>query len=648
MAALRTIGRIFPLLLAACGASPPAESGVPDGSGTPGAPPIQVGPGGPETKAPEAIPTPPSGKHMGATPYEGGVEVRVWAPNAKGVAVVGELAGTSGKRALTLEPGGGGVYAARIDGGRAGQKYRFAITAQDGSELLRVDPRARAIAGNESVVVDPRSYAWKSKPFTPPERANAVVYEMHVGSFHAPGGTNSGTFASATEKLDALADLGVNVIELMPVNGHGGHGWGYGPQQWYAPHPAYGGPDDLRRLVDEAHARGIAVVLDIVFNHMDGWAQAPLRCFDAPCTGGSSGVYFFEEEPYRRTPWGPRPNFAKKEVTDFFVDNVFAWTKEYRIDGFRHDSVSNIRAIDGQGTVPGGSALLRRANEVTEGALPGTLLIAEDLKGYAAITATRTSGGLGFHTQWDGGFHWAVTSAVAAASDDARDLGAVRGAMLNAYNGDPFQRVVYIESHDTAGNDGKRLPVRIDAAEPGSVEGRRRGMLAAAMLFTAPGVPMLFQGQELLEDVKFVPQPAPFDWSKADTNAGFRTFYRDMIRLRRNADGVSAGLAGKNVSITHQNDTNGNKVIVMRRWNKGGDDVMVVANFGAKKYARYDVGVPSSGAWTARIDSDATRYGADLGSATTTAVQMFATARDGLPATAAIALGPYSVVVLTK
>ena len=647
MTALRSIRLIFPLVLAACGASPAPESGVPEGTGTTASPPIAV-PGGtaqPPTK-PEPIPTPPSGKHMGATPYEGGVEVRVWAPNAKAVAVVGELAGASGRRSLSPEPGGTGMYSARIDGGRAGQTYRFSITTQDGSELSRVDPRAREIAGNESRVVDPRAYAWKSKPFTPPARANAIVYEMHIGSFHAPGGVNTGTFASAIEKLDALAELGVNVVELMPVNGHGGHGWGYGPQQWYAPHPAYGGPDDLRRFVDEAHARGIAVVLDIVFNHMDGWAQAPLRCFDAPCSATSSGVYFFEEEPYRRTPWGPRPNFAKKEVSDFFVDNVFAWTKEYRIDGFRHDSVSNIRAIDGQGTVPGGSDLLRRMNEVTEAALPGALLVAEDLKGWSGITLARGSGGLGFHTQWDGGFHWAVTGAASAAGDDARDLGAVRGALLNAYNGDPFQRVMYVESHDTAGNDGQRLPVRIDAADPKSLDSRRRGMVAAGLLFTAPGVPMLFQGQEMLDEVKFVPQPSPLDWSKATTpeNAGFRTFYRDAIKLRR----TEAGLAGAHVAITHLNDTGGNKVLVMRRWNKGGDDVMVIANFGSKSYTRYDVGVPSAAAWTARIDSNAVRYGADLGSASPTTVQVLATPRDGLPATAAITLASYSLVVLTK
>ena len=584
---------------------------------------------------------------MGATPYEGGVEFRVWAPNAKAVAVVGEAAGAAARRELALETGTG-TFAARVEGAHAGQRYHYAITTQDGAEVARVDPRARMIDGDESVVVDPRTYVWKSSAFTPPAREASVVYELHVGSFNALGGTNSGTFATATDKLDALADLGVSTIELMPVNGHGGHGWGYGPQQWFAPHPAYGTPDDVRRFVAEAHARGIAVVLDVVYNHYDGYAQAPLRCFDGTCPGTSAGIYFFEQDPYRKTPWGPRPNFAKKVVADFFADNVFAWATEYRIDGFRHDSVSNIRALDGQGSVPGGVELLKRMNEVTAAARPGALLVAEDLKGQASVTAPTAAGGLGFVTQWDGGFEWALASAASSPTDTARDIGAVRDALLGSYNGDPMQRLLYVESHDTAGNAGARLPVKIDAADPASYAARKRGMLAAGVLMTAPGVPMIFMGQEMLEDTKFDPQPAPLDWAKATSNAPVRAFYKDMIRLRRNLDGVSAGLSGKNIAMTQFNDGSGNKVLVYRRWNVIGDDVMVVANFGAKKYTRYDVGVPSAGTWVARVDSDATRYGADFGAAAPTAVTVTATARDGLPATASIVLGPYAVVVLTR
>jgi len=647
--AKRTLFSLSAVLLAACGASAAQESREPaptaDPPASPGAP-VVVTP--PAPAKPEPLPVPPSGAHVGATPYEGGVEFRVWAPNAKAVAVIGEAAGATKRRELTREPGTSATYAARVEGAKAGQHYRFAITASDGSELVRVDPRARATEAGESVVVDPRTYAWKTPSFVPPTREQAVVYELHVGSFHAPNGKASGSFASATAKLDALAELGINVVELMPVNAHGGNGWGYNPQEWFAPHPAFGSPDELRHFVDEAHARGIAVVLDVVFNHYDGWDKAPLRCFDAPCASGSNGVYFFEDEPYRATPWGPRPDFARKEVADMFVDNVFAWSTEYKVDGYRHDSVSNVRAIDGQGSVPGGVDLLRRMNSAVAKARPGSLLVAEDLKGSPTITAAETSGGLGFGTQWDGGFGWAVAGAASATADAARDLNAVRGSLLHTYNGEPFERLLYVESHDTAGNDGVRLPVRIDPADPTSLASRRRSMLAAGLLFTAPGVPMIFMGQEMLEDTKFLPDPEPLDWSKATTNAGIRTFYRDVIRLRRNVEGKSGGLLGKNIAVTHLNDGGGNKVIVYRRWSASpGEDVMVVANFGGTRYTSYDIGVPDNGTWVARVDSDARRYGSDLGRAAPTPVSTYAASRDGLPVTATIALGPYSIVVLT-
>ncbi|MEA2751521.1 MAG: 1,4-alpha-glucan branching enzyme [Myxococcales bacterium] len=656
MGALRARSFLFPAVaraalagaaLVACGASAGPESKDPTTPEVPGPPgPTATAPAAPPAPAP--IATPPSGLLIGATPYEGGVEVRVWAPNAKAVAVAGEIAGAGAARRALAPEAGTGMFDARIDGAHAGQRYHFVITAQDGSEVTRVDPRARMTDGNESVVVDPRTYAWKSKPFTPPARDASVVYELHVGSFNAPNGMSTGSFTTAIDKLDALVDLGINAVELMPVNGHGGNGWGYGPQQWFAPQPSYGAPDELRHFVDEAHARGIAVLLDVVFNHYDGYNQAPLRCFDGTCPGTSAGIYFFEQDPYRKTPWGPRPAFSKKEVADFFADNVFAWTTEYRIDGFRHDSVSNIRALDGQGTVPGGVEVLRRMNDVVAAARPGALLVAEDLKGAASVTAPASAGGLGFVSQWDGGFQWAVTSAATSATDDARNIGAVRDALVGDYNGDAMQRLLYVETHDTAGNDGARLPVRIDGADPTSYAARKRAMLAAGVLLTAPGVPMLFMGQEMLESTKFVPEPAPLDWSKATANAPVRAFYKDMIRLRRDLDGVSGGLRGTHITVTQVNETPGNKVLVYRRWNTPGDDVMVIANFGAKRYTRYDVGVPAVGTWVARVDTDATTYGADFGSPTPTGVTVAPTARDGLPATASIVLGPYAMVVLTR
>jgi 1,4-alpha-glucan branching enzyme len=447
-------------------------------------------------------------RRRGANLSGDGVDFRVWAPGARAAALIGDF--TDAPIAMAREPGGD--YAVHVPGARAGQRYRFLLTAQDGSMLTRMDPYGRQVLDGQSVIVDPAAYTFRSAPFQRPGKNAIVLYELHIGSFHCPDGPPGCTFATAARRLADVAEIGVNAIELMPANSHGSQrGWGYNPHSYFAPHAPYGTPDELRGLVDEAHGRGVAVLLDMVYNHYDGWKKAPLYCFDGVCPDGQSGVYFFTDSMYRSTPWGPRFDFARREVADFIVDNVVAWRAEYRIDGFRWDSVSNIRAIDGSGSVPGGAALLRRANAEAR-RIPGALLVAEDLKGYAAVTAGAGDGqGLGFDTQWDGGFSYALTSAVLGADDGARNIAGVRDALYGRYNGDPFQRVIYTETHDTVGNGGARLPSRIDPKDPQSFAARKRSLLAAAVLMTAPGIPMLFQGQEMLSVGGFADPPLPLD-----------------------------------------------------------------------------------------------------------------------------------------
>ncbi len=588
-----------------------------------------------------AIPPPPSGILMGATPYAGGTEFRVWAPNAKGVSVVGPFAAAP----LPLAPEASGRFAAKVPGAHAGQRYHYVVTAADGTQLTRVDPRARQSQSGESVIVDAAAYPWQTPTFTPVPRAASVLYELHVGTFFTAGQAGQpGTFATLAQKLDYLRDLGVTGIELMPSNEFpGGADWGYNPTGYFAPKPLYGAPDDLRKLVDEAHARGISVVLDVVYNHYDGGGATPLRCWDGTCNG-DQGIYFFGAGDYASTPWGPRPNFARPEVSDFLVDDVFMWLAEYHVDGFRFDSTSNIRALDGQGSVPGGRDFLRRANDVAHAFSPAALMVAEDLKGYAAICQSTAAGGFGFDAQWDG-FGYDVVASVVGSDDSARNMGAVASAISRRDDDDPFRRILFTEDHDTVGNGSARLPSRIDSANPSSWAARKRSMLAAAVLLTSPGVPMLFEGQELLEQGSFTSPPPPLDWTKATTFAPVLAFYRDMIRLRRNLDGASSGLTGKNVEV-RTNDTA--KVVYTRRWSKAGDDVIVVANFANKPYARYDIGLPEAGAWHVRMDSDAKRYSSDFGGGSTADVVATATPLDGSPARGSVVLAPYGVVVLSR
>jgi 1,4-alpha-glucan branching enzyme len=570
----------------------------------------------------------------------GGVRFRVWAPAATGASVVGDFPEAD----VALASEGSGVWSARVAGAHAGSQYHFRLVTPNGN-LTRTDPWCRQLSGAECTVLDPGAYAWKSGPFSRATRGATVVYELHLGSFAVDAGAAAGTFGSTTKKLADLADLGVNAIELMPVHSFSGSkptGWGYNPQLWLAPRPTLGTADELRALVDESHRLGMGVWLDVVMNHADGWSQAPMRCFDGDCPGGTAGVYFFPSGDYATTPWGPRPDYTRAEPVELLLGSVDQWLAEYRGDGFRWDSVSNIRAIDGAGTTPGGRDLLVEANKRTHSV--GALTVAEDLKGYDAITKPSAAGGFGFDAQWDG-FGYDVDAVLKGASDDARDLGVIVKVLNGNYNGDPFARLLFTEDHDTVGNGGTRLPDAIDPANPTSWAARKRSILGAVMLLSAPGVPMLFMGQEALATGTFPSNPPPLAAPTA-TGLKVRAFYRDMIRLRRDLDGAAKGLQETGIEVFHRNDAA--KVLAYRRYGASGEDVIVVVNLKNKAYTRYDVGVASAGPWRIRLDTDWTSYGDDFAGGATGSVTAIAGQKDGKPYTLPLKLGAYSAIVVTR
>ena len=577
---------------------------------------------------------------LGAEIDDGGVRFSVWAPAATAASVVGDFPESS----VVMSSIAGARFQAVVAGAHAGSRYHFSLSTPAGT-LARVDPWCRQlVAGVDCAVIDPRAYAWRAGSFTRAPREATVVYELHVGSFAVPAGAAAGTFASARAKLASLADLGVDVVELMPVHAFGGtkNGWGYNPQQWLAPRAPLGSADELRALVDEAHRVGIGVWLDVVMNHADASSGNPLRCYDGDCASGSAGVYFFAQGAYATTPWGPRPDYTRAEVVEMLLGSVDQWLGEYRGDGFRWDSVSNIRAIDGSGQTPGGRDLLVAANAHAHAR--GALSVAEDLKGYAAITADPSSGGFGFDAQWDG-FGYDVDAQLALASDGARDLGVIAGALTGSYGGDPFARVLFTEDHDTAGNGGTRLPDQIDPTDPTGWAARKRSMLGAVLLLTAPGVPMLFMGQEQLATGTFASPPAPLA-DATPQGLQIRAFYRDMLRLRRDLDGGAGGLMAPGVEIFHRNDPA--KVMAYRRFGVGADDVLVIVNLRDQSYTEYDVGVASAGPWRVRLDTDWKAYSGDFGGGTTGAVTAFAGSKDGKPYTLPLKLAAYSAMVLTR
>ncbi len=592
-------------------------------------------------------------KRMGAIPHPGGTIFRVWAPHANRVSVVGNF-NRWNRTAHPLKPEADGCWTIDVPNTSPGDEYRYVISNGD-KEMFRIDPYAQEVtnsAGN--AIIYNRDFDWGAS-HRPPPWNEWVIYEMHIGTFNDTARSGPGTFDDIVPKLPYLADLGINAIEIMPVHQFPtDHGWGYNPADLFAVHSSLGGPKGLQRLVKAAHANGIAVIVDVVYNHFgpgdldlwrfDGW-------FDANHDGG---IYFYDDSrAHASTPWGnTRPDYGRPEVRQYIGDNALMWLEQYQVDGLRWDATAVIRNVSGQDNdpandLPEGWSLMQDINNDIKSRYPQKISIAEDTGNNTRITQATHQGGAGFDAQWAPRFVRSIRAAVIASDDSARDMAAVRDAISHRYNADAFERVIYTESHDDVANGHKRVPEEIWAGNAGSWYSRKRSTLGAALVFTAPGIPMIFQGQEFLEDGYFR-DVDPLDWSKLDTYAGIHTLYRDLIRLRRNWSSQTRGLCGQHINVHHVN--NADKLIAFHRWENGGpgDDVIVVANFANRSHNSYTIGMPRAGSWRVRFNSDSQEYSTDftnyLGYDTTAGDG----ARDGMPFQADVGVGSYSVLILSQ
>jgi 1,4-alpha-glucan branching enzyme len=324
------------------------------------------------------------------------------------------------------------------------------------------------------------------------------------------------------------------------------------------------------------------------------------------------------------------------------------WLEEYRVDGLRFDATAFIRNIHGgdhdDNDLPEGWSMLQWLHEELQQRTPWKITIAEDLRNNEWVSREVGAGGMGFSTQWDPDFVHTVREAIIAPNDDARSPGALREALLHRYNGDAFQRVIYTESHDEVANGRARLPEEIWPGNVGSFFSKKRSTLGAALVLAAPGIPMLFQGQEFLED-RWFEDTDPLDWGRLKKYGGLAALYADLIRLRRNLEGTTRGLCGQNAEVTRCDEEN--KVLVMHRWDQGGahDSVVVVANLANRALENYEVGFPAAGPWKVRLNSDWQGYDAGFSDHPSLDVTAGGEGRDGLPASAAVSIGPYSVVI---
>lgn len=590
----------------------------------------------------------PSGNHpggnrlsgMGAMPHGGGVAFRVWAPHADAVAVTGDFNDWAAS-ADRLESEGNGYWYGDVPGAQAGQEYQYLITSGD-DKLHRIDPYARAVTNSvgNGIIYDPNVFDWQSDSFECPPHNELVVYETHIGSFVAKEG-DPGGLKDVASRLGYLQTLGINAIELMPVMEFAGdYSWGYNPAHVFAVESGYGGPDGLKNFVREAHRHGIAVIVDVVYNHF-GPSDLDLWRFDGWGEDDKGGIYFYQDDR-SATPWGDtRPDYGREEVRRFILDNARMWLDEYHVDGLRFDSTVHIRSTNGHTTdLPDGWGLLQWITDEVRASHPRAILIAEDLQGDPALTEP-TPGGAGFHAQWDAGFVHPVRAALVTPEDGERSMAEVAGAVAGV--GDPWTRVVYTESHDEVANGKARVPQEVDPEDPTGWAAQKRATLGMAVALTSPGIPMLFQGQEFLEDEWFR-DTVPLDWDRARAFRDVVRMVRDLVRLRRNLDDDSSGLVGPHTRLLDVDDED--NVLAFSRSTDEGGDVVVVANFAATP-AVGRIAMPYAAHWRLRFNSDARTYSALFGDHQSADIDADEEPMGEFPASATVDVGPYSVVVYT-
>jgi maltooligosyltrehalose trehalohydrolase len=411
----------------------------------------------------------------------------VWAPKAKTMAVAIDSA------IHPMEGADNGWWSAEVENAGPGTEYKLVL---DGEPLP--DPRSAFQPhgpNGPSCIVDHSSFEWSDCRWQARPLSSAIVYELHLGAF-----TPRGTFLSAIEKLDYLVTLGITHVELMPVCEFSGNwGWGYDGVDLFAPHHSYGTPDDLKRLVDACHANGLAVLLDVVYNHL-----------------GPSGNYLARFGPYftgaYHTPWGEAVNLdgvGSHEVRRFFADNALMWLRDYHMDGLRLDAV---HAFVDRSAVNFLEFLSSEVQALRAQVGRYLVLIAESDLNNPLIVTSREARGFGMDAQWSDDFHHALHTIITGERNgyysdfgsyadlkkalqhvfiydgrysESRDR--IHGRPVVGLSGNHF--LGYAQTHDQIGNraQGERLSQLVSI-------GKQK--VAAAIVLTAPFVPMLFQGEE--------------------------------------------------------------------------------------------------------------------------------------------------------
>jgi 1,4-alpha-glucan branching enzyme len=575
---------------------------------------------------------------MGANLAANGATFRVWAPNAEKVYVIGDFNEWTPDDPWLLQ-NEGGYWSGFLPQVKDGTLYKFWVQGK-GTAGPKRDPYARELESKwpnpACIVRAANTYPWQDWTWHTPAFNDLVVYQFHVGTYFGPNRqARVAKFLDVIDRIEYLADLGVNAIEPLPIVEYSTpHSMGYNGSDIYSPETDYHVNDDelgpyltrvnqlltrkgkspiarevlavpinqLKALIDVCHACGIAVVFDVVYNHASGDVKGQpesIYFFDrAAGTDPNDSLYFTNQEHT-----GPIFAFWKQEVRQFLIDNARFFVEEYHVDGFRYDQVTVIDQSSRDGW-----RFCQDLNSTLNAADASAINIAEYWGPEPAVVRPRNDGGAGFHAEWHDGLRRSLRGVLGEASG-GRDAQLHWQPVVDQLRAsgfpDAWRAVQFIENHDEIYKGrGQRIAALAGGGNSRTWYATSRSRVATGILLTAPGIPMLFMGEEFYEDKQWSDDDANLliYWNGLNsdrTMSDFHRFTRELVWLRRKHPALRA----EGIATISMDDYN--RVLAYQRWIPGvGRDVVVVASLNESTLNGYQIPFPSPGYWFEVFNSD--------------------------------------------
>lgn len=513
------------------------------------------------------------------------VEFKLFAPYNEKASLVGCF---SDWEEIPMKKDDRGYFRTQVDLKDGTYEYKFCVESlswffEEKDRWVTVaDPYATDINdSNDNSIINIKdgdaiadTYVWQDHDTPLPPNEELVIYELFVAGFDATKGKLEGTFQDVIDKLDYLQDLGINAIELLPMQEYpGDFHRGYNPRHYFAVETSYGYSEDLKRLIDNCHQRGIRFIMDGIFNHSD--TECPLTQIDHD--------YWYHHEPQNEpeNTWGPEFNYEHyddnldiKPAWDFVGKVVEYWIKEFRIDGIRFDAVRQINNFDFLHWIT------QRTREIAS--MKPFFNMAEYIPESADVTGFKGP----MDACWHESFRQTIIAHVCGDRFDLEDLKDVIDCRRQGYEGTTTV-VNYISTHD-----GGHIMAALGDRQIFEEEAFKRAKLGAVLLMTALGIPLIWMGSEIGEYSNY--QDNPIDWTflENDLNQNLLGYYKGLIHLRK----TNPALRTNNLDFFYEDPEA--KVVAFTRWNDEGDRAIVVANFSDQFLGDYNVpNFPTSGTW---------------------------------------------------